>query len=1044
MTLRIAELRAGNTPQRDAVLAGRLANAGFDTILIDARGDASALEPIARACASRKLALWVALVPDADGLPLLSSRVGKTIEPWLVDSDDALDPRRPVSASHRATIHPDAALAGAWTAAIEVAREAGVSGFVVRDPERLPSPFWDGVIRASRTPTWVAWTPGLSPAAIDALRRSGFDGVCSSFAWWDARSAWLSEERTRHRGAMQLAFAIDPDAPFDADEASSLIDRLWLSAIVGDAWLVPDAVWRLGSLDATIARIAQWLSARTASSSSEPVHILSGPDAPVTAIARIDAPDARAASHAVVVLINPDPRREAAFDPAIVTAALSGFGRYRTLHDTTTDDPEGTLDPSTSLVLAPHALRIFEGARLAPIVLPIAKDAVADAIEWPRIAIEAVSPAVDDGAFPVKRIAGECVRVEADIVIDGHEKLAAVLAWRVAGDEAWREVRMEPLGNDRFAASFPLERVGRHEYTIEAWRDVFATYRNELQKKSAAGLDVSLELAEGSLLVADALAVAKHMKDPDLVARLAALGKALGKVSRTIDRLDATTMATRVAALLASQTLDDLRTADARAFAIRTPKVYGVDAERRGAGFASWYELFPRSQGNAIGDPLRHGTFDDVIARLPAVRDMGFDVLYFPPIHPIGTKNRKGRNNSLTPTADDPGSPYAIGSPDGGHDALHPELGTFDDFRRLREAALAHGLELALDFAIQCSPDHPWLKDHPGWFAWRPDGSLRYAENPPKKYEDIVNVDFYGNDDEPSALWLALRDVILLWVDQGVKLFRVDNPHTKPLPFWQWMIGEVRAQHPDVVFLSEAFTRPKVMYRLAKVGFSQSYTYFTWRHTKQEFIEYLTELTTTAPREFFRPHFFVNTPDINPVFLQRSGRPGFLIRAALAATLSGLWGIYSGFELCEASPVPGKEDYLDSEKYELRAWDWQRPGHIIEEITTLNRIRRQNPALHSHLNIRFHNAFDPDILYFMKATEDRSNIVLVAINLDPHGVHEADFELPLWEWSLPDDATVGVTDLLDERRTQWSGKIQRVRLDPFVNPYAIWRVTLAS
>ena len=428
---------------------------------------------------------------------------------------------------------------------------------------------------------------------------------------------------------------------------------------------------------------------------------------------------------------------------------------------------------------------------------------------------------------------------------------------------------------------------------------------------------------------------------------------------------------------------------------------------------------------------------------------MGFDVLYFPPIHPIGTRNRKGRNNSLIALDDDPGSPYAIGSEDGGHDALHPQLGTFEDFQRMREAALEHGLEIALDFAIQCSPDHPWLREHPGWFAWRPDGSLRYAENPPKKYEDIVNVDFYGQGkrgDAPTALWSALRDVVLAWVEQGVRIFRVDNPHTKPLPFWEWMIGEVRARYPDTIFLSEAFTRPKVMYRLAKVGFSQSYTYFTWRETKQEFIDYLTELTApsgaSGPRDFFRPNFFVNTPDINPVFLQRSGRAGFLIRAALAATLSGLWGVYSGFELCEATPVPGKEDYLDSEKYQLRAWDWNRPGNIIAEITALNRIRRENPALHTHLNVLFENAFDPNILYFAKATDDLSNVLLVAINLDPYGVHEADFEIPLWRWNRPDDATVEVTDLLDGHRFAWQGKYQHMRLDPGTNPYAIWRVSL--
>jgi starch synthase (maltosyl-transferring) len=356
----------------------------------------------------------------------------------------------------------------------------------------------------------------------------------------------------------------------------------------------------------------------------------------------------------------------------------------------------------------------------------------------------------------------------------------------------------------------------------------------------------------------------------------------------------------------------------------------------------------------------------------------------------------------------------------------------------LRAAASAHGLELAIDFAIQCSPDHPWLKQHPGWFDWRPDGSIRYAENPPKKYEDIVNVDFYAADAVPD-LWVALCDVVLFWAEQGIRLFRVDNPHTKPLPFWEWMIGEVRGRYPDAIFLAEAFTRPKVMYRLAKIGFSQSYTYFTWRNAKRELQDYLTELGTEGPRDFFRPHFFVNTPDINPVFLQTSGRPGFLIRSALAATLSGLWGVYNGFELCEAAAVSGREEYLDSEKYQLRAWDWDRPGNIVAEIAVLNRIRRENPALQTHLGVTFLGAFNDTILYYEKATADRSNVVLVAVSLDPLQAQEADFEIPLWSWSLPDSASLEVDDLLTGEAFTWHGKIQHMRLTQ-ERPYAIWRV----
>ena len=494
--------------------------------------------------------------------------------------------------------------------------------------------------------------------------------------------------------------------------------------------------------------------------------------------------------------------------------------------------------------------------------------------------------------------------------------------------------------------------------------------------------------------------------------------------------------ATKLTAVVSPEMVALMRASDLRKFEIKSSHVT-VDAERLGASFASWYEVFPRSQS---GDESRHGTFIDVIGQLPRIAEMGFDVLYFPPIHPIGRTNRKGRNNTLTPGPDDPGSPYAIGAAEGGHTALHPELGSFADFQQLREAAKGFGIELAIDFAIQCAPDHPWLKEHKEWFDWRPDGSLRYAENPPKKYEDIVNVDFYAPGATPS-LWLALRDAVQFWADHGVRLFRVDNPHTKPLPFWEWMIADIRSRHPDAVFLAEAFTRPKVMYRLAKIGFSQSYTYFTWRNTKAEMEEYLTELNTEAPKDFFRPHFFVNTPDINPVFLHTSGRGGFLIRAALAATLSGLWGVYNGFELCEATPVAaGKEEYLDSEKYQLKAWDHDRPGNIVAEITRLNRIRRGNAALHSHLGVTFLAADNDQVLYFMKQAAD-GNTLLVAISLDPTAIQEATIELPLFELGIPDDGALPAEDLMRDFRFTWYGKNQTVRLNPAEQPFCIWRIT---
>ena len=417
-----------------------------------------------------------------------------------------------------------------------------------------------------------------------------------------------------------------------------------------------------------------------------------------------------------------------------------------------------------------------------------------------------------------------------------------------------------------------------------------------------------------------------------------------------------------------------------------------------------------------------------------------------PPIHPIGTTHRKGPNNSLYAGPNDPGSPYAIGSSEGGHDAIHPELGTLADFQRLCVAARGYRIEIALDFAIQCSPDHPWLSEHRDWFQFQADGSVRYAENPPKKYEDIVNVNFYSQAKAkdrraPAAgLWRALRGIVLFWIGQGVRIFRVDNPHTKPLPFWEWLIREVRNAHPDVIFLAEAFTRPKMMARLAKIGFSQSYTYFTWRTEKHELTQYLTELTRSPLAQYFRPHFFVNTPDINPFFLQRSGRPGFLIRAALASLLSGLWGMYSGFELCEDQALPEKEEYANSEKYQIRPRNWDAPGNIIAEISRLNALRRSNPALRTHLGLRFFNASNDHILYFGKFTPTHDNVILAAISLNPYVAQEADIEIPLWEFGLDDHAMLEFEDLFSGRRFIWAGKIQHIRIEPHALPFVIWRV----
>jgi starch synthase (maltosyl-transferring) len=642
-----------------------------------------------------------------------------------------------------------------------------------------------------------------------------------------------------------------------------------------------------------------------------------------------------------------------------------------------------------------------------------------------RVVIEAVSPEIDGGRFPAKAAAGDAFEVEADIFSDGHDKVDAALLMRRADEEGWREVPMAFVDNDRWRGVAIVETSARYRYTVIAWRDLFANWRDEVSKKHAAGVPVALELKEGLELVGRTLGESDNIGDADRMA--------LGML---IDRLEGTTDdAERLTALLSRETADLMKRAGIRTNLSRYPRELELIVDRKTAAFSAWYELMPRSMSD---DPHRHGTFDDVIRKLPYVRDLGFDVLYFPPIHPIGRTHRKGKNNTLTPGPDDPGSPYAIGSEEGGHDAIHPELGSFEDFARLIAAARDHGLEVALDFAIQCSPDHPWIKEHPEWFDWRPDGTIKFAENPPKKYEDIVNLHFY-RDAFPSV-WYALRDIVLFWVDKGVKIFRVDNPHTKPMPFWEWMIREVQDRHSDVIFLAEAFTRPKVMKRLAKVGFTQSYSYFTWRNTKGELSEYLTELTTTECRHTMRPNFFVNTPDIDPYYLQTSGRPGFRIRAVLAATLAGNYGVYSGFELCEATPIPGKEEYFNAEKYEIKAWDWDRPEHIRPDIRLLNRLRREHPALQSFTNLVFYNAWNDNILYYGKMTSAKDDFLLFAVNLDPHNAQGAHFEVPLWEFGLPDEASIGAEDLVTGDVLTWHGKVQHMWLDPHERPYAIWRL----
>ncbi len=640
-----------------------------------------------------------------------------------------------------------------------------------------------------------------------------------------------------------------------------------------------------------------------------------------------------------------------------------------------------------------------------------------------RVVIEDVEPDVDGGRYPVKHVVGDPVDVTATIFSEGHDHLAALLRVRRRGDAEWQHVPMVSRPNDRWEATFVPDAAGAWELTIEAWVDWFASWRWGLERKIEARQDVSIELAEGAALVA----AAAESADGEDRAWLAACASRLAAGAPTPERerlaLDAE-LATRMARH------SDRAAGAALGHAVR------LEVERERAGFGAWYECFPRS---CAPEPGRHGTLLDLIARLPYVAGMGFDVLYLPPIHPIGRTHRKGRNNSLAAAPEDPGSPWAIGAQEGGHTAIHPELGTLADFDALVAAARRLGLEIALDLAFQCSPDHPYVTAHPEWFRTRPDGSIRYAENPPKRYQDILPFDFEG----PAwrELWTELCDVVLLWVERGVTILRVDNPHTKPFAFWEWLIAEVRRAHPEVFFLAEAFTRPAVMRRLAKIGFSQSYTYFTWRNTKDDLTAYLTDLTRGPARDYMRGNLFANTPDILHEYLQTGGRPAFQIRLVLAATLGASYGIYGPpFELCVETAVPGTEEYLDSEKYEVRHWRLDAPESLRDLVTRVNAIRRENPAFRHDRRLRFLRVDDAELLAYVKSTPDLTNVVVVVVNLDPHHSHSGYVELPLAELGIDAAQPYQVDDLLGGGRYLWHGPRNYVALDPQALPAHVFRL----
>ncbi len=630
-------------------------------------------------------------------------------------------------------------------------------------------------------------------------------------------------------------------------------------------------------------------------------------------------------------------------------------------------------------------------------------------------------PSVDGGRYPAKRIAGEPCVVEADIFRDGHQVLRAAIKWRRKQDEAFDEAPMAALDNDRWRGEFIPTDNTRYVFTIEAWTDLFASWLADFTKKVKAAQPVASDVLEGIALV-------EKMKSAARGADRELLERALARLRKTNDGPTALAVISETEISAAAERVGE------RFGATRFEPLLELVVDREKARFGTWYEMFVRSQGLEAGKP---GTFHDAERRLPELRDLGFDVVYLTPIHPIGHTNRKGPGNALNGNSDVPGSPWAIGSEAGGHTAIDPALGTIGDFDRFNAAANRLGMEVALDFAIQCSPDHPWVREHPQWFHHRPDGSIKYAENPPKEYQDIYPIDFDTSDQR--GLFEELIRVVRFWRDHGVKIFRVDNPHTKPVQFWNWLINDVQATHPEVIFLAEAFTRPKMMKALAKAGFTQSYTYFTWRNTKYELTEYLTELTQTPMKEYFRPNFFTNTPDILAPVLQVGGRAAFKMRQVLAATLSPSYGIYSGFELCEHDAVPGTEEYLNSEKYEIKVRDWNQPGNIKEFIGRVNSIRRDNRALQQFLNLQFLTTDNDQIIFFAKATHDKNNVILVAVNLDPVNAHFCTAFVPPEVVGVTPGRSYRVTDLLTGARYVWSDR-NYVRLDPAVESAHILRV----
>jgi starch synthase (maltosyl-transferring) len=1029
----------------DALIAQfpRIAAMGFDTVFLNSLSQAGfsgslyavkehltldqrfgggqllpALERLSQAASRAGLRLMLDLVINHTSIdcPLIQAHPhwykrgpdGDVLRPRAIDPADAT----------RVTIWGDLAeldyddpgardeLVAFWRAYLRDLLAAGVRGIRCDAAYKVPAAVWQALLADARRQhedvLFFAETLGCTLEQIEALAPAGFDFLFNSVKWWDLRAPWAVEQHEQlRRIAPSIGFPESHDTPRLVEELRladpgllrhAYLQRWALTLAFSTGGLLPVG-YEFGfrrALDVVQSR--PWPREAPAFDLSEDIATINRCAAAVPALQqdgclrRADVGGAVAlvretddGRHAAIFLVRPDAGDGSSIDIDRVALARLVDAPEAELLDRTPGS--GEIEERARITLPPYGWRLFALDR-TPRAVSVETGPQLPAAHHPdwsplaRVAIENVWPELDGGRFPIKHVAGDRVEVWADIFRDGHDVLGARVRYRGPGEAGWRFSRLLPYDNDRWTGDFVVDAPGRWFFTIEAWTDPFESWRRDTMRKHAAGQRIELELREGRAMVERALHEATGSARETLKELL----------ERQTDLLDPALRR----AVHAVQPKRDLTAYE---------RTLELTVDRPTARFGAWYEMFPRSQGT---DPTRSATFDECIARLPEIRDQGFDVVYLVPIHPIGLTNRKGANNALRAGPDDPGSPYAIGGREGGHDAVHADLGGIDGFRHFQRAVREHGMEVALDFAIQCSPDHPWLREHHDWFQWRPDGSMKYAENPPKKYEDIVNVEFYGAHRQP--LWNALRDVVLFWVSEGVKIFRVDNPHTKPLPFWEWMIREVQARDPDVIFLSEAFTRPKMMKRLAKVGFTQSYTYFTWRNSKRELTEYMQELSG-AMRSYYRPNFFTNTPDILPFFLQTSGVAGFRIRFLLAALLSSSYGIYNGFELAEARAVPGKEEYLDSEKYQYKVWDWDRPGNIKPLIRQVNLLRRRYAALQDFANARFLVAEDDDVLFFVKEATDHA--IYAAILLDPHRGRSCRIELPAGRYTdLLRDATM--------------------------------------